>query len=260
MCTAVVSVDPASRFPVLVAGVRDEFVARAWQPPGRYWQDHSELIGGRDTQAGGTWLAVDPGAPRLACVLNGRGRMAPEEARTSRGVLPLLAAASNKADDALAELELTRFDPFHLVYAAPETAWLWTWDGEDMVEQPLGPGLHIVVNSGLEGADLRHDGPGSEEMSARVAHFRARLMSARRPEPYASAPMTTAWGEWLPLIDGDGLDPADPRALIVRRDFGDGRIWGTTSTSLVALTPSGVRYDFSAEPGDPAAWQPVIVG
>ena len=36
-----------------------------------------------------------------------------------------------------------------------------------------------------------------------------------------------------------------------------GRVWGTTSISLVAITSGGLRYDFTASPGDPAAWYPV---
>ena len=71
------------------------------------------------------------------------------------------------------------------------------------------------------------------------------------------ATVAAAWGEWLPLIDGDGIRADDERALIVRRDLGGGRIWGTTSVSLAAATGAGLRYDFTASPGDPAAWFPV---
>ncbi|MFC6936356.1 NRDE family protein [Actinomadura yumaensis] len=45
--------------------------------PGHHWPDRPGLVAGRDLRAGGTWLAVDPVAPRVATVLNGRGRMAP---------------------------------------------------------------------------------------------------------------------------------------------------------------------------------------
>ncbi|MDX6434618.1 MAG: hypothetical protein QOE54_6984, partial [Streptosporangiaceae bacterium] len=89
------------------------------------------------------------------------------------------------------------------------------------------------------------------------AYFRPLLATAHRPEPGAG-PTVPAWGEWLPLIDGDGLDRDDPRALVVRRDLGEGRIWGTGSISLVALTRDGLRYDFSGVPGDPRAWRTVL--
>jgi len=75
--------------------------------------------------------------------------------------------------------------------------------------------------------------------------------------PRPGGPAPDAWGAWLPLVDGGGIDPEDPQALIVRRDLGDGRTWGTTSVSLVALSPEAVRYDFTGTPGDPAAWYPV---
>jgi len=247
MCTAILSIEPGA--PVLLAGVRDEFADRSWEPPGRHWPDHPGLIGGRDLLAGGTWLAVAPAAQRAACVLNARGRMAPAGSRRSRGVLPLQAADDGK----LGRADLAEFDPFHLLSAEPGAAVLWSWDGERLAERELAAGLHMVVNSGLD-SDLR-TAPGHEQ--ARVAHFLPRLRAAPRPDPRPGGPTAQAWGAWLPLLAGDGLAADDPRALIVRRDLGDGRVWGTTSISLVALSPGGLRYDFTARPGDPDAWYPV---
>lgn len=259
MCTAVLSFDPGSPIPVLLAGIRDEFADRPWQPPGAYWPRWPGLIGGRDLQAGGTWLALDPATPRVATVLNAHGREVPAELRRSRGELPLRAAADGKLDD-LELAELHRFDPFHLLCAEPAAARLWSWDGAELAEQALAPGLHMIVNSGLEGAATMPEGPDGEalaeavaQMAERIAHFRPRLLAARRPEPRIGT-TAEAWGEWLPLMDGDGLDPADRRALVLRRDFGDGRLWGTSSVSLVALSAAGARYDFTGIPGDPDAW------
>jgi hypothetical protein len=249
MCTAILSIEPGA--PLLLAGVRDELIGRAWRPPGRHWPDHPGLIGGLDLQAGGTWLAVAPAAQRVTCVLNGRGRMAPEGSRRSRGVLPLLVAEDGKLDRA----GLAAFDPFHLLSAEPGRAVLWSWDGAQLAERELPAGLHIVVNSGLDGGP--HGARDHEQ--ARIAHFVPRLLGADRPVPHPGDPVQRAWGAWLPLMNGDGLGPEDPRALIVRRDLDDGRPWGTTSVSLVALSPEGLRYDFSAVPGDPGAWQPVPV-
>jgi hypothetical protein len=252
MCTAVVSFEPDSIFPVLLVGVRDEFASRPWEPPAGHWTDRPSLIGGRDLLAGGTWLAVDPDVPRAACILNGHGPLAPEGIRASRGELPLRLVA----EGGLGDFEPKRYDPFHLLGAEPDAVRMWSWDGEELTEQNLTSGLHIIVNSGLEGRGGRHTGPGMDEMAARVAYFRPLLATARRPEPGAG-PTVPAWGEWLPLIDGDGLDRDDPRALVVRRDLGEGRIWGTGSISLVALTRDGLRYDFSGVPGDPRAWRTV---
>jgi hypothetical protein len=244
MCTAILSIQPGA--PVLLAGVRDELVSRAWQPPGRHWPDYPGLIGGRDLLAGGTWLALAPEARRVACVLNARGQMAPEQTRRSRGVLPLQAAVDGK----LGRAGLADFDPFHLVSAEQGAATLWSWDGDRLTERELTAGLHMIVNGGLGTSDMDHE-------RARIGHFLPRLRAAARPAPRPGLPVPQAWGSRLQLMNGDGLDSSDPRALIVRRDLGDGRIWGTTSISLVALSPDGLRYDFNGRPGESAGWYPV---
>jgi hypothetical protein len=243
MCTTVVSIDPHSSVPVLLVGVRDEFLDRPWLAPDRHWPGYPALVGGQDLQALGTWLAVHPQAPRVACVLNAHGEAAPDSRRLTRGALPLLLAA----DGELGDLDPTRYDPFHLVSATPESTRLWSWNGRTLAERTLDAGLHAIVNSGLEGA-ADHDGPGDAQMLARIGHFRPLFEKASRPEPRDGA-TETAWGEWLPLVGGAGLDPADPRALVLRRTI-DARPWGTSSLSLVALTDTTARYDFCANPAD----------
>jgi hypothetical protein len=272
MCTAIVGLEPDGT--VLLAGVRDEITSRAWQPPARHWPDRPGVIGGRDLQAGGTWLAVAPDARRVACVLNGRGRMAPAPTRRTRGELPLSAAADGK----LAPTDLADLDPFRLLVAEPGRALLSSWNGGHMAEQDLGLGLHMVVNSGLA-SDLLSAGAGAPDAApadsgpggltagqaadarahelARIGYFLPRLRAARRPYPEPGVPVATAWGDWLPLVNGGGIGPDDQRALIVLRDLGEGRFWGTTSVSLVAITPEGIRYDFTGNPGEAAAWSPV---
>jgi hypothetical protein len=259
MCTALLSIEPG--LPVLLVGVRDELTDRAWEPPGRHWPDLPGLVGGRDLQAGGTWLAVSPSRRRASCVLNGRGQLAPEASRLTRGSLPLRAAAGEPLD----RTELGNLDPFHLLATEPGRALWQSWDGRRLTERDLRGGLHFAVNSGLAedpylpraDAPLASAGNGLTHELARIAHFLPRLRAAARPDPRPGQPVQAAWGEWLPLLNGDGLGTDDDRALIVRRDLGGGRHWGTTSISLIALSATGLRYDFTASPGDPAAWYAV---
>ncbi|HUC60283.1 MAG TPA: NRDE family protein [Streptosporangiaceae bacterium] len=260
MCTALLSVEPGR--PVLLVGVRDEIIDRAWRPPGQHWPQYPGLTGGLDLQAGGTWLAVAPGERRAACVLNGRGHPAPEATRRSRGSLPLAAAAGQKLDRAI----LGDFDPFHLLtveagHGEPASALSQIWDGNTLTEASLTePSLHFAVNSGWAAslgtvaADDTGTGNGRAHELARIGYFLPRFLSASRPDPRPGQPVAEAWGEWFPLLNGAGIDPGDDRALLPCRDLGGGQIWGTTSVSLVALSPDFVRYDFTGSPGDPGAW------
>ena len=68
------------------------------------------------------------------------------------------------------------------------------------------------------------------------------------------AALPSAPDAWLDLLAGAGLDPGDERALIVAKEI-EGRAYGSTSASLVALSPTAVRYDFTATPIDPCWWR-----
>jgi hypothetical protein len=60
---------------------------------------------------------------------------------------------------------------------------------------------------------------------------------------------------------GDGLAATEPGAIIVRRELPDGRIYGSTSVTLVALAADGsLRYDFQPDPHNTASWYPVETG
>ncbi|GAA4220435.1 hypothetical protein FHR32_006521 [Streptosporangium album] len=236
MCTVVVSIDPDAEIPLILVGVRDEFTDRPRVPPAEHWPG---LIGGRDLQAGGTWLAVDPVARRVGALVNGHGVPAPQETRRSRGDLPLRVAAQGRLPD----LELARYDPFHLILADPAGARLWHWDGDALAEEEIPPGTHMIVNSGWERG----------EDNERVAFFRPRFAEAGRP-----VAIDAPWESWRELATGAGLPVGDPRSLIVRHELPDGRVFGSLSVTLLGLGTSGVRYDFTDDPRNPAAFHRVL--
>jgi hypothetical protein len=227
-------------------------------------------VGGRDEQAGGTWLAVHPQIPRVACVLNGRGAQAPPQARHSRGELPLRAAAEGQ--QALRDLRdqlstLASYDPFLLICADLSSALMLTWDGTRAALENFKPDqTHVITNVG-------HTYPPAPERvperipeqapeltpghpDAKAGHFGAKF-AAHRPDADPAATIKDAWGDWLTLADGDGLSETDPAAIVVRHELPDGRVYGTTSVSLVALGPHALRYDFQTVPADPTTWYPV---
>jgi hypothetical protein len=227
--------DPGARWPVLLAAVRDEFLGRPWDLPSEYWPG---LVGGRDRVGGGTWLAVDPDASAVAALLNGaRLPDLPEGVRPSRGSLALDALRSGVAAD------VSGYDGFHLLKARLDSAEVWSWDGVDLTHRTLGPGDHVIVNAGPDAIDPVVDSG------------RALLDSVGAPSGDVTGPTRDVWGAWVQFLEGDPVD--EPGRLLVRRDF-DGRTYGSSSVALVALSRSGVRYDFSPVPASALTWARIL--
>ena len=75
---------PRLDYPLLLASNRDEFHARP-AAPADWWPDSPALLGGRDLQAGGTWLGVTRHG-RFGVVTNYR-EGSPRGGEVSRGLL-----------------------------------------------------------------------------------------------------------------------------------------------------------------------------
>jgi len=85
MCLLVFAWQTAPEHPLIFAGNRDERHARNSAPAG-LWPDAPQVLGGRDLEAGGTWLGVTL-AGRFAVVTNYRDGLNPPKAPRSRGAL-----------------------------------------------------------------------------------------------------------------------------------------------------------------------------
>lgn len=85
MCLVAVAWRAHPRYPLILAGNRDEFHARP-SAAADWWADAPQVIGGRDLVAGGSWLAVSRSG-RFAVVTNHPGRPGGDDRPLSRGHL-----------------------------------------------------------------------------------------------------------------------------------------------------------------------------
>jgi uncharacterized protein with NRDE domain len=85
MCLVGIAWQSHPRYPLIIAGNRDEFHARP-TAGADWWHDASHVFGGRDLVAGGSWLAVSR-AGRFAVVTNQPERPAGAGQPASRGAL-----------------------------------------------------------------------------------------------------------------------------------------------------------------------------
>ncbi len=137
MCLIVVGWRVHPDYPLIVAANRDEFYRRP-TANADYWPEAPTVVGGRDLEAGGTWLGISK-AGRFAAVTNVREPgVAP--GRESRGQLTrrfLLASVS--ASDYAHQLAPAEFSGFNLLVADGQS--LIYLSNRDGPPQPLAPGV-----------------------------------------------------------------------------------------------------------------------
>lgn len=144
MCLILVAWRQHAAFPLVVAANRDEFHARPAARAG-FWNDHPEILGGRDLEASGTWLGVSR-TGRFAAVTNYRGGR-DANARQSRGALItdfLLGSSSSMAYMESKEKTARSFSGFNLLVADREE--LWWLSNRNGGRRKLEPGFYALGN------------------------------------------------------------------------------------------------------------------
>ena len=149
MCVVTFAWDAHPRWKLVLAGNRDEFHARPTAGLD-WWEDAPGVAGGRDLEAGGTWLGLDARG-RCALVTNVRDPgMQPQG--LSRG---LLASDYLRGDDgAMAHARSLRaraaaYRPFNLLlFDRQAAAWIGNAPAVDLLAPE--PGVHVLSNARLD--------------------------------------------------------------------------------------------------------------
>jgi uncharacterized protein with NRDE domain len=141
---------------LVVGANREELYVRAGEPP-QFLDGTVRAVGGRDPQAGGTWLGINA-AGVVAAVTNRALPRPPTRAR-SRGLLvrDLLGCATAKEAVQLAtqELQSARYAGCNIFCGDRERAVILE-AAEWLRIRPLPPGLHIIANFDInDGSDPR---------------------------------------------------------------------------------------------------------
>jgi hypothetical protein len=239
VCTLILALNINPDWPILIGANRDEKLDRPWLPPARHWRGQPFVIGGRDSVAGGTWLAINR-AGMMAAVLNRLGSLGPAPGKRSRGDLPLLALRHDTAADAvrhLAGLNAGDWRSFNLVVADASGAIYLRGLGQGRISvQPFSRGVHIVTARDPD--DMN---------SPRIARNLPRFRRAPTPNP----PDWTTW----PSLLADNTPPND--AAINITPFSG---FGTVNSSLIALGPQqkpvflSTRGAPDSSPYEPVPW------
>jgi len=229
VCLIVIAWRARADLPLVVAANRDEWRERP-AAPARWWDDHPQVLAGRDLKAGGTWMGVTRGG-RFAAVTNFRDPSDRRSTARSRGELVtqfLLSAAAPPEFLAGVASRAGEYNGFNLI--AGGGASLWYLGSREGKAREISPGVHGLSNHVL-------DEPWPKVARGRRAMERAlskadptaelfELLGDRSGVPDEDLPDTGVGLEWerrlaSPLIPGSDYGT---RASTVLTASSDGRV------------------------------------
>ncbi|SHM04919.1 NRDE family protein [Vreelandella subglaciescola] len=150
MCLLAFDWQPGTPTPLRLIGNRDEFHARPTQPL-HHWPD-APLLGGRDAQAGGSWLAANARGV-VATLTNVRDpRLETPAGAPSRGELVCQALTCPDLPRWLDELvdHANHYAGFNLLVATPDRMWHLHRGRERTALTEVAPGVHALSNADLD--------------------------------------------------------------------------------------------------------------
>jgi uncharacterized protein with NRDE domain len=217
-------VDPGA--PLVVAANRDERLDRPATAVTVLRAGDPRVLGGRDEEAGGTWLAVNEHGV-VAGLTNRPSREGRDASKRSRGELPLALAGHADARGAV-ETFAQRFRPrdynpaWFLVGDRDSLFYIDMTNGERPAVRELGTGVHILENNPLDepspkASNVRRmlDRLGSPTGDELVRGLRSVLVDHSVPQDTSGVP--------------EGVDPAVLAACVHTE------VYGTRSAALVRV-------------------------
>src|SRR5919108_6152369 len=150
MCLIVVAWRVLPDFPLVVAANRDEFHAR---PAARaaFWDDHPQILAGRDLEARGTWMGVSRSG-RFAAVTNYRGAREPRAVESRGALVSRFLSSAQKPGPYVTSLQNDLYSGFNLLACDGEE--LWWLSNRDSAPRRLEPGIYGLGNLLLDSPEV----------------------------------------------------------------------------------------------------------
>ena len=229
MCLIAIAWQAHPDHPLVVAANRDEWRERP-AAAARWWDDHPQLLAGRDLQAGGTWMGVTR-ERRFAAVTNFRDPSDRRSTALSRGTLVAEFLLGDQAPEAYLHGLAGRADRFNgfnlLVSDGASLLYFGSREGEI---RPVEPGVHALSNHLLD------------EPWPKVRRARAALASALGDGDESLFAMLS---DATPAPDGELPNPGVglERERQLSPILITGADYGTRASTVLRTGRSGARFE-----------------
>lgn len=149
MCLIFFSLKQHPTYKLIVAANRDEFYNRK-TAAAHFWEDHPAILGGRDLEAGGTWMAMNRSG-RISLLTNYRDPQNINPHAPSRGQLVSdYLLTNNDAQTYLESIDKNGkvYNGFNLIVGDSESLWYYSNYRKGITE--IKPGFYGLSNHLLE--------------------------------------------------------------------------------------------------------------
>ncbi len=233
MCLLVFAWRVHPEHPLIFAGNRDERHARATSAAA-FWADAPQVLGGRDLEAGGTWLGITA-TGRFAVVTNYREGLDPPKRPHSRGILTAeFLEGSMRPLDYLYEVSRRAQDYAAFSLVCGDREGLYYFSNRGGAPSPIASGIHGLSNHLM-------DTPWPK-----VTLAKARLNLLVEQAGFTSEALFRLMADRAPAQDetlpDTGIGPELERR--VSSAFVLNPVYGTRATTLLSLHKDG-SMDFA---------------
>jgi uncharacterized protein with NRDE domain len=229
------------QWPLVVAANRDERLDRPATAATVLQARGPRILGGRDDEAGGTWLAVnDRGV--VAGLTNRPSQQGRDASKRSRGELPLALAthadAEEAAEDFAARFRPDDYNPSWLLVADRRSLlYVDMTGGERPDVRALPPGIHILENNPIDAG------------SAKQRHVMD-LVTAAGPSSLGDRDLASVLGDHSVPADHDVLPDGIGDAVLAACVHTE--LYGTRSAAIIRVpTDERSRPAMSVADGHP---------
>ncbi len=221
MCTLLILYRPLHKWPLIIAGNRDEMKNRPSLSPGKHWGNDKNIIAGKDLTAGGSWLGIN-NKGLISTILNRPNSLGPNKEKFSRGDIIINVLKNKNIKTALTYIELldiTNWRPFNLFIANNKNAyWIKSTGKNKITINLISEGRHF-----LDSHDL------NSKTSDRYNNNINKFNSLKDPDPDKSD-----WKEWIDFLASTSHPKNKPLAAMNISDSYNNN-YGTLSSSIIAL-------------------------
>jgi uncharacterized protein with NRDE domain len=175
MCLLSFAWQPDTDILLTLVSNRDEFHKRP-TAPSDFWQDHPNLLAGKDLEAGGTWMGVTREG-RFAALTNVRQLPSPYQGQVSRGGLVKdFLTGQATPEGYLNQIKSADYDGFNLIVGDRTQCWYLGNRPLNSQPQRLQAGLY-----GLSNAQLDTPWPKTEQAKSQLGEWLKQSPETQQP-------------------------------------------------------------------------------